>query len=343
MTASVNEMTGSQPTMIGARLRGTVMTWLAAVMVTTSLLALAAFLLFLLWLGVGWLQAGGASEGLPESTGFLINLKRLLLGPTGIQGGAAMLPAIVGTTVLIFLMTVIVAPLGVVVAVYLREYARDSWYTELVRIGVQNLAGVPSIIYGVFGLGFFVYGVGGQIDLLFFSEQLPTPTFGTPGLLWSALTLAMLTLPVVIVSTEEGLSRLPQSLREGSYALGATRSETVLRILIPAAAPSIFTGLILAIARAAGEVAPLMLVGVVKYAPTLPVSLSAPFIHLEQKFMHMGFYVYDIATQANLPDGRLGFICAASTLLVVVVMSLNLTAIALRSRLRERYREVQGV
>ena len=143
-------------------------------------------------------------------------------------------------------------------------------------------------VFGVFGLGFFVYGVGGSIDRIFFPEALPTPTYGTGGILWASLTLALLTVPVVIVASEEGLAAVPRIVREGSRALGATKFETLRRVVIPAAAPGIMTGLILAIARAAGEVAPLMIVGMVKLAPSLPLDGHFPFVHLERKFMHLG-------------------------------------------------------
>ncbi len=171
-------------------------------------------------------------------------------------------------------------------------------FTRLVRIAVNNLAGVPSVVYGVFGLGFFVYFLGGSIDQLFFKESLPTPTFGTPGLLWASLTLAILTVPVVIVATEEGLSRVPRAIREGSLALGATKAETLWRTVLPMTASAMITGLILAVARAAGEVAPLMLVGVVKLAPSLPLDTNAPFLHLDRKFMHLGFHIYDVGFQS---------------------------------------------
>ena len=318
------------------RMVGTLMIWLTAAMVTLSVVTAGAFLALLLWFAGSWLTADGmASGGLWLR--FWMNLQQLLFQPSATLGVEAMLPAIIGTVVMIILMTLIVAPLGVLVAVYLSEYAKNTWYTDLVRIAIQNLAGVPSVIFGVFGLGFFVYTVGGEIDSWFYADTLPRPTFGTPGLLWASLTLALLTLPVVIVASEEGLARLPASMREGSYALGATRFETIVRVLLPAAGSSVLTGVILAIARAAGEVAPLMLVGVVKYAPTLPVSLQAPFIAFEQKFMHLGFFIYDVAAHANVGTGRLGLICAAAVLLVGLVMLLNLTAVLLRKRLRDRY------
>ncbi|MCD9470749.1 phosphate ABC transporter permease PstA [Photobacterium phosphoreum] len=255
------------------------------------------------------------------------------------EGGV--FPAIFGTVFMVLLMSVMVTPLGVLAAVYLHEYASNNRFTKLIRIAVINLAGVPSIVYGVFGLGFFVYMVGGTIDDVFFSAQLPTPTFGTPGILWSALTLAIMTLPVVIVSTEEGLARIPSSVRNGSLALGATQAETLWRIVLPMASPAIMTGLILAVARAAGEVAPLMLVGVVKMAPTLPLDMHFPYVHLDRKFMHLGYHVYDVAFQSPNVEAARPLVYATSFLLVTVIISLNLTAIAIRNHLREKFRALE--
>jgi phosphate transport system permease protein len=256
------------------------------------------------------------------------------------EGG--IFPAIFGTVMMVMLMAVLVTPFGVIAAVYLREYAKQGVLTRIIRITVNNLAGVPSIVYGIFGLGFFVYFLGGNIDALFFPEALPSPTFGTPGLLWSSLTLALLTLPVVIVATEEGLSRIPKSLREGSLGLGATKAETLWRIVLPMASPAIMTGLILAVARAAGEVAPLMLVGVVKLAPSLPLDGNFPFMHLDRKFMHLGFHIYDVGFQSPNVEAARPLVYATSFLLVVVIVTLNLTAINLRNKLREKYRALDG-
>jgi len=253
-------------------------------------------------------------------------------------GGA--LPALVGTVTLVLLMSLIVMPFGVATAVYLHE--RSGAAARLVRSAIANLAGVPSIVYGVLGLGLFVHGFGASIDRALYADRLPVPTFGSGGLLWAALTLALLTLPVVVVSVEEGLARIPASLRAGSLALGATRSETMWRLLLPAARPALLTGLILAIARAAGAVAPLMLVGVVKLAPALPIDGEFPYLHPSRQFMHLGFAVYDAALAS--PDAMRGipraFACAL--LLVGVVIALNLTAIVLRHRLRERYRALES-
>jgi phosphate transport system permease protein len=250
------------------------------------------------------------------------------------EGG--IFPALFGTVMMVFLMSLFVVPFGVVAAIYLREYAREGWVTRAVRIAVNNLAGVPSIVFGVFGLGFFVYGIGSTLDQFFFAESLPTPTFGTGGILWASLTLALLTVPVVIVATEEGLAAVPQMVRQGSRALGATQFETLLRVVLPAAAPGMLTGLILAMARAAGEVAPLMIVGMVKLAPTLPIDQHAPFVHLERKFMHLGFHIYDVGFQSPNVEAAAPLVFATTALLIAMVMSLNLTAILLRNRLRRR-------
>ncbi|MCK5665477.1 MAG: phosphate ABC transporter permease PstA, partial [Thiotrichaceae bacterium] len=255
------------------------------------------------------------------------------------EGG--IFPAIFGTVLMVLLMSVFVTPLGVITAVYLHEYAHQGALVRLIRIAVNNLAGVPSIVYGIFGLGFFIYFLGGNLDALFFPESLPAPTFGTPGILWSSLTLALLTLPVVIVATEEGLARIPSSLREGSLALGATKAETLWRVILPMASPALMTGMILAVARAAGEVAPLMLVGVVKLAPSLPLDGTFPYLHLERQFMHLGFHIYDVGFQSPNVEAARPLVYATALLLVLVILLLNLTAIRLRNRLREKYRALE--
>lgn len=254
------------------------------------------------------------------------------------EGG--IFPAIFGTVVMVLLMSVFVTPFGVIAAVYLREYARQGIVTRIIRIAVNNLAGVPSIVYGVFGLGFFIYFVGAEVDQAFYPEALPAPTFGTPGLLWASLTLALLTVPVVIVSTEEGLARIPRSLREGSLALGATKFETLWRVVLPMASPAMMTGLILAVARAAGEVAPLMLVGVVKLAPALPVDGNYPYFHLDQKFMHLGFHIYDVGFQSPNVEAARPLVFATAFLLVLVVALLNQLAVSIRNRLREKFKSL---
>lgn len=251
------------------------------------------------------------------------------------EGG--IFPALFGTFVMTLLMSVAVMPFGVIAAIYLREYAVQGFFVRSVRIAVNNLAGVPSIVFGVFGLGFFVYFLGGTIDSLFFSESLPTPTFGTGGIIWASLTLALMTVPVVIVATEEALAAVPRGVREGSLACGASKWQTIQRIVLPASAPGILTGLILAMARGAGEVAPLMLVGVVKLAPSLPLDGEFPFFHLDRKFMHLGFHIYDLAFQSPDSEAAKPMVFATTLLLILLVIILNLAAIIIRERLRKRY------
>ncbi len=256
------------------------------------------------------------------------------------EGG--LMPAIFGTLVMTVFMSLLVTPVGVIAAIYLKEYAKDGAVLRIVRICVNNLAGVPSIVFGVFGLGFFVYVLGGTIDQLFFSDQLKynnnTPVFGTGGLLWCSLTLALMTLPVVIVATEEALSAVPRGMREASLAAGASKWQTIRDILLPASAPGILTGVILAMARGAGEVAPLMIVGVVKLAPTLPIDGLAPFLHLDRKFMHLGFHIYDLGFQSPDSDAARPMVFATTLLLIILVVCLNLGAITIRNRLRARFK-----
>ncbi len=252
------------------------------------------------------------------------------------EGG--IFPAIFGTVMMVFLMSLAVVPLGVLAALYLREYAKQGALVRSVRIAVNNLAGVPSIVFGVFGLGFFVYFVGGTVDRVFFPEALPTPTYGTGGILWASLTLALLTVPVVIVAAEEALAAVPRSMREASLAMGATRLQTILRVVLPAAAPGILTGLILAMARAAGEVAPLMITGVVKLAPELPLDGFFPFFHLDRKFMHLGFHIYDVGFQSPNVEAAKPMVYTTTVLLLAIVVLMNVTAIAVRNHLREKYR-----
>jgi phosphate transport system permease protein len=251
------------------------------------------------------------------------------------EGG--LFPAIFGTIMLIFLMSIFSFPLGVLAGIYLREYAKEGYLVKMVRIAVNNLAGIPSIVYGIFGLGFFVYGIGGQIDQLFFPEKLPAPTFGTGGILWASLTLGLLTVPVVIVATEEALGAIPPGIREGSQALAATKFQTLTRILLPMASPGILTGFILAMARAAGEVAPLMITGVVKLAPALPLDGTFPFLHLDRKFMHLGFHIYDIGFQSPNVEAAKPMVYVTTLLLILIVLILTSTAISLRNKMRERF------
>jgi len=251
------------------------------------------------------------------------------------EGGV--MPAIFGTFCMTVLLALAVAPFGVVAALYLREYAKQGRLVSLVRICVNNLAGVPSIVYGVFGLGFFAYVLGGSIDALLFPERLPNPTYGTGGLLWASLTLALLTVPVVIVATEEALAAVPQSMREGSLACGASKWQTIKYIVLPRAMPGIMTGLILAMARGAGEVAPLMLVGVVKLAPELPIDSIFPYLHLERSFMHLGFHIYDVGFQSRNSEAARPMVYVTTFLLISLVFALNAASIMVRNRLKKKF------
>ena len=266
---------------------------------------------------------------------FLFDLPR----ESNSEGGV--FPAIFGTVSMTLIMSLLVVPFGVLAALYLREYAKPGVLVSAVRICVNNLAGVPSIVFGVFGLGFFCYLVGASIDQLFFAARLPNPTYGKGGILWASLTLALLTLPVVIVATEEALSAVPGSMREGSYACGATKWQTIRRIVLPRAMPGILTGTILAIARGAGEVAPLMLVGAVKLAPELPLDGVAPFVHPERSFMHLGFHIYDLGFQSPDSEAAKPMVFTTTLLLIGIIVVLNVAAVAVRSRLRRRFAHAQ--
>jgi len=260
--------------------------------------------------------------------------------PREANSAGGVFPAIWGTVVMTLMMALLVAPFGVLAALYLREYASRGPVTTAVRVAINNLAGVPSIVYGAFGLGFFCYGLGAGIDELFFEASLVAdgqPTFGTGGLLWASLTLALLTLPVVIVATEEALSAVPNSMREGSYACGAGKWQTIRRIVLPRALPGIMTGLILAMARGAGEVAPLMLVGVKKLALDLPVDGTFPFVHPEREFMHLAYLIYDVGFQSPDSQAARPMVFTITFLLVAIIALLNVAAIGIRARLRRRY------
>ena len=261
----------------------------------------------------------------------------LVAEPREANSEGGVMPAIFGTVVMTLAMTLLVVPFGVMAALYLREYANAGVMISMVRIAINNLAGVPSIVFGVFGLGFFSYIVGGGIDQLFFADKLPNPTYGTGGIMWASLTLALLTLPVVIVATEEALAAVPTSMREGSFACGATKWQTIQRVVLPRALPGIMTGAILAMARGAGEVAPLMLVGAVKLAPELPIDGIFPFIHPERSFMHLGFHIYDLGFQSQNSEAAKPMVFTTTMLLMAIVLFLNAAAIWLRSRLTRRF------
>jgi len=265
----------------------------------------------------------------------------LVTSPREANTEGGIFPALFGTVLMVLLMTLAVMPLGVITAVYMTEYASEGIGLTIAHHAINNLAGVPSIVIGIFGLTFFVYGLGGGIDRVFFADPLPTPTFGTGGILWASLTLALLTVPVVVVATREGLVAVPRGWREGSMALGATKWQTLRRIVLPAAMPGILTGLILSVGRAVGEVAPLMLTGAVKLAPSLPVDGSSPFIHLERKFMHLGFFIFDVSMQSPNVEAAKPMAFAATLVLLGLVLAINFTAVVVRRRLRLAYRVME--
>jgi phosphate transport system permease protein len=293
------------------------------------------------------LRAGGIIDAWrPNRMGFFAKLGHWIAGSWNFVTGepresnteGGIWPAIFGTCLMVVLMSLAVVPFGVMAAVYLREYARQGPLVRLVRISIANLAGVPSIVFGLFGLGFFVYAVGGTLDQLFFSDKLAhgNPTLGTGGILWAALTLALLTAPVVIVATEEALAAVPSANREGALALGSTKWEMIRRVVLPHAMPGILTGMILAVARGAGEVAPLMLTGAVKLAKDMPFDTAAPYVHLDRKFMHLGFHIYDLGFQSPNVEAAKPMVYATTLLLILLVVALNVTAIVVRAKLRRK-------
>tara|TARA_R110002126_G_scaffold146224_1_gene292108 strand:+ start:492 stop:1481 length:990 start_codon:yes stop_codon:yes gene_type:complete len=316
--------------------QGTPWIWLNAGAVAVSLLLVCGLLTFIIVQSVGvfW-PAESAGDGASKLLQYLLNWWQFLSGASA-EGG--IFPAILGTVLMVLLMAVLVTPLGVLAAVYLHEYAKDGPLLRLIRIAVHNLAGVPSIVFGVFGLGFFVYFLGGSVDSLFYRDSLPAPTFGTPGLLWVSLTLALLTLPVVIVATEQGLAGIPKNLRLGCFALGATKAEVIWKIVLPQASPAMITALMLAIARAAGEVAPLVFVGVVKSVPSLPFASEFPYLQIQRKITSLGMHIYDAGLQS--PDAQRAepLVFASALVLIALIFLLNLAAYRLRKRLTLRYR-----
>jgi phosphate transport system permease protein len=245
----------------------------------------------------------------------------------GMEAGG-IFPAIFGTMAMVILMVIAVVPVGVLTAVYLQEYTRsDSRITRLIRVGINNLAGVPSIVFGLFGLGFFVGFIGSGIDSAFYEPG--RPVWGQPAIIWASLTLSLLALPVVIVSTEEALRAIPGELKEASYALGATKLQTIARIIIPQAMPGIFTGAILGVSRGAGEVAPILFTGAAYYLPYLPSSLH-------DQFMVLGYHIYVLTTQSPNVEATKPILYGTVLVLLVLTFLLNFVAILIRSRIRLR-------
>jgi len=285
----------------------------------TTLTGMAAFLmvgmLILILLDV---VANGASH---------VTWTFLTQPPSDGMMGGGIFPAIVGTAALTLLMTLAVMPVGVLTAVYLHEYASPgSRLAGWVRIAVVNLAGVPSIVFGLFGLGFFILFVGRGMDRALGYEQMH---WAQPGILWASLTLAVLTLPVVIVSTEEALRAVPLDHRTASLALGATQSQTLVRVVLPGALPGILTGAVLAISRGAGEVAPILFTGAAYFLPDLPT-------HLNSQFMHLGYHTYVLATQSPDVEATRPLLYATVLVLLLLTFALNLVAVIIRTRTRRK-------
>jgi phosphate transport system permease protein len=284
--------------------------------VLTGMACLAVTLMVVLILGnIVWHGIGHISWGF------------LSTAPSAGMTEGGIFPAIFGTAFLVILMTLAVVPLGVSTAIYLQEYApaRSRW-VPVVRMAIQNLAGVPAIVFGLFGLGFFIQFVGKGLDDFFFHGNL---YFGQPAILWAALTLALLTLPTVVVATEEALRVVPRAHREVAYSLGATRWQMVRHVLLPQAVGGILTGTILAVSRGAGEVAPILFTGAAYYLPYLPTRLN-------QQFMELGYHVYVMATQSPDVDATMPILYATVLVLLVLTFSLNFTAIIIRSRIRRK-------
>jgi phosphate transport system permease protein len=249
--------------------------------------------------------------------------------PSADLSGGGVFPAIFGTVALVLLMTVAVVPIGVATAVYLHEYApQDSRIVSFVRLALQNLAGVPAIVFGLFGLGLFVRFAGGSIDALFFARNL---TFGQPCILWASLTLAVLTLPTVVVATEESLRAVPRSYREAAYAMGATRWQVTWHVVLPQSVGGMLTGGILAVSRGAGEVAPILFTGAAYYLRDLPTKLN-------NQFMELGYHVYVLTTQSPDVEKTKPLLYSTVLVLLLVTFTLNLAAVLIRSKIRRRLR-----
>ena len=288
------------------------LTGLATLIIIGILFVILANIVYNGWNGFSWRFI----STIPKKDFFDINT-------TGV------LPMIVGTAFRVIVMTIFVIPIGVITAIYLTEYAsHTSWLTRIIRTAVNNLAGVPSIVFGLFGLGFFINFIGKNMDRML---HHPEAVWGQPALIWASLTLAVMTLPVVIVATEESLKAIPPGLREASLALGATKLETILKIVLPQALPGILTGGILAVSRAAGEVAPILFTGVAYYMASLPS-------HMTDQFMDLGYHVFVLSTQSPNIEQTRPILYATVMTLLILTFALNIIAILIRARVRKKMR-----
>jgi phosphate transport system permease protein len=286
---------------------------------------------------------------------FLVSILILLLGKIFIEGigvispeflidepkdnmtAGGIGPAIFGTVAVTLLMVLFAVPLGVFSAIYLNEYAKDTFFTRIIRTSINNLAGVPSIVFGLFGLGFFILFIGKSLDDVLQTGLL----FGQPALLWASATLAVLVLPIVIVTTLEALNSVPKSHRDASYGLGATKWQTIKKIVLPQARPGILTGTILAISRGAGETAPILFLGAAFFLPNLPIAdfcigdYCIPMINPTEQFMYLAYHIFIMATQSSNPTKTLPLQYGSTLVLIVLTFLLNITAIIFRYRFRK--------
>jgi phosphate transport system permease protein len=236
-------------------------------------------------------------------------------------------PAIVGTAVMTIIMAIAAVPFGVITAIYLAEYANEkSVVAKTIRFAVKTLAVVPSIIFGLFGLGFFISFIGKNMDSLINGGDL---RWGQPNILWASLTMALLTLPVVIVSVEEAIRTIPREMREASLALGATKWQTIRKVVLPGSVSGILTGTILAVSRGAGEVAPILFTGAAYFLSDLPHSLS-------DQFMSLGYHIYIMSTQSSNVDATQPIQFATTLVLLLLTFSLNAVAVTIRYRIRKK-------
>ncbi|MFA6923434.1 MAG: phosphate ABC transporter permease PstA [Bacteroidales bacterium] len=247
--------------------------------------------------------------------------------PTDGMTKGGIFPAIYGTALMVIVMSIAAVPFGTITAIYLTEYAKEnSVISKTIRFAVRTLAVVPSIIFGLFGLGFFIKFVGGNIDNIFLGGTLK---WAQPNILWASLTMALLTLPVVIVSVEEAMRAVPKEMREASLALGATKWQTIIKVVIPGSISGIMTGTILAVSRGAGEVAPILFTGAAYYLASLPTSLS-------DQFMNLGYHIYIMSTQSTNVDATMPIQYATTMVLLLLTFTLNFTAVIIRARIRRK-------
>ncbi|MEO6096744.1 MAG: phosphate ABC transporter permease PstA [Fibrobacteria bacterium] len=251
----------------------------------------------------------------------------LTQAPSGGMTEGGIYPAIIGTFMLVVIMSLVGVPVGTITAIYLSEYtSRGSKVAQFIRFAVNTLAGIPAIVFGLFGLGFFVQFTGGTLDKIFSPGTLH---WAQPNILWASLTMALLTLPVVIVSVEEAIKTVPRDLREASLALGVTKWQTIWRVVLPNSVGGILTGAILAVSRGAGEVAPILFTGAAYFLPNLPT-------HVTDQFMELGYHLYIMTTQSTDVEKTLGIQYATTLVLLLLTFTLNFSAIFMRYRLRKR-------